>query len=872
MNILNKLTIRQLKMNKQRTIVTIIGVLLSCALMVGIGLLFSSVQRNMVDSIVKYNGDYHTSFNDIQSKDISLIENNIKVEKTARRTLETDAIRYGKTHDENDYFRIYTMNQEYQNSFRELKGRFPKNENEILMLERVMKTKTPRLKIGDTITLKLGELKSDEDSGSIEFEEGSSAPLFTETGEKTYKIVGTYVGDAYAGYFQSDINSLYIGGKSNPSKLSHVYITFKNLRDTYPESEHLAEELGKAKTSDSGMYSGLSYNQEYLSLNGNSRYNNYNFTLIAVVAFILTIISIACIVVIYNSFNISVMERKKQFGIFSSVGATKKQLRKTVFFEAIFVAVLGIPLGVLSGLLGIKVTMDIINHLLPNMFDVPFQFYVYPIFIIVPVIFMLIVIFVSAYLPAKRASKVQPIEAIRQNDDIKLEKRKLRTPKWITNLFGVEGTIALKNMKRNKKKYRVTVVSLFISMVLFITFSALLKYGLYGTNSAIDQIDYDASISITASSYEEMKPAFQRLKKVEGPTKYSEIHSLYTRTSIDSLDMLDNGYKKALKDYMNDSADEFVLSMMITTIENSDYQKLLKQTGANKDSAIVINHYGMTTTDGTSRNSAYGKLFQENKIKNFPLTCIEYDEKGKAIGDKCSNYKMDNLVFTEEIPYGLKSLVSDSPYSFIVIVSEDSYKTWISRLQENDSDHIQTYDVLFMNGKNFKNIEREIKDMKAEEMVTSIYYVNVADQLKQSRNMVLVIKILLYGFIALVTLIGITSVFNTISTSLALRRKEFAMLRSMGLTPKGFKKILFLESFFFVLKSLVFAIPVSFGLIALLHFFITRSVYVSGILIPWGAVLTAILGSYLVVLMTTMYATGKMRKENILEAIREENI
>ncbi|MBS7021299.1 MAG: ABC transporter permease [Firmicutes bacterium] len=300
MNILNKLTIRQLKMNKQRTIVTIIGVILSCALMVGIGLLFSSVQRNMVDSIVKYNGDYHTSFEDVSKKDLSLVENNVKVKNYARRSLEMDAVRYGSETDETDYFHIYTMNQEYQDSFRELKGRLPKNGNEILVAQRIMKTKNPQLKIGDTITLKIGEFLPMEDDSLSEYEAESSEPKFQEQGEKTFKIVGTYVGDAYGNYFQGYIGSMYIGGNMSENASSTVYITYKNLRDTYPESEHLAEQLHKTKTSDDGMYSGLNYNQEYLSLNGNSRYQNYNFTLIAIVAFILTLISIACIVVIYN--------------------------------------------------------------------------------------------------------------------------------------------------------------------------------------------------------------------------------------------------------------------------------------------------------------------------------------------------------------------------------------------------------------------------------------------------------------------------------------------------------------------------------------------------------------------------------------------
>ena len=153
-----------------------------------------------------------------------------------------------------------------------------------------------------------------------------------------------------------------------------------------------------------------------------------------------------------------------------------------------------------------------------------------------------------------------------------------------------------------------------------------------------------------------------------------------------------------------------------------------------------------------------------------------------------------------------------------------------------------------------------------------IYYENVQDTIVKTERMILAIKILLYGFIALVTLIGITSVYNTTVTSLALRRREFAMLRSVGMGPKRFRKMLFLESFFFIAKAFLYALPTSWILILIIHYGITYSFYLESILFPWKATLIAILFAYLFVLITTMYATKKVRKENILEMIREENI
>lgn len=134
------------------------------------------------------------------------------------------------------------------------------------------------------------------------------------------------------------------------------------------------------------------------------------------------------------------------------------------------------------------------------------------------------------------------------------------------------------------------------------------------------------------------------------------------------------------------------------------------------------------------------------------------------------------------------------------------------------------------------------------------------------------IRILLYGFITLVTLIGVTSVFNTINTSIMLRKKEFAMLRSVGLTPRGFNKILFFESLFFGFKSLLYALPVSLGIVLLIDKTATNVMDFGYIIWPVKSIIISIIGVFIIVLLTMLYSASKIKKDNILETIREENI
>lgn len=145
--------------------------------------------------------------------------------------------------------------------------------------------------------------------------------------------------------------------------------------------------------------------------------------------------------------------------------------------------------------------------------------------------------------------------------------------------------------------------------------------------------------------------------------------------------------------------------------------------------------------------------------------------------------------------------------------------------------------------------------------------------MKQANNMILVVKILMYGFIGLITLIGVTSVFNTISTSMALRKREFAVLRSIGSYKKrNLIKYYFLKVYSSDLNSLIYAIPVSLGVTIIIHYALADMMSINSIVIPWKAIIISIVSVFVIVLLTMMYSTSKIKKHNIIEQIREENI
>ncbi|UKI27549.1 MAG: FtsX-like permease family protein [Bacilli bacterium] len=336
------------------------------------------------------------------------------------------------------YMYITSVNKEYFNELKLVDGSFPKNENEVVISNHVITNGGLNYKVGDIVTLKYGtrNIEGEETLANSEYVPGEEIDI---TGEVTLKIVGIVERSNFESYSASGYTAFTLDVNSDKGNVN-LYVMFDKNKKIIKQSEELAKEL-------SYDYD-INYNSTLLALYGESTYGNVMTTMVSMMMIMLALVSIGCIIVIYNSFAISVMERKKEFGLLSSIGATKKQLAHTVFFEAVVVGVIGIIFGILGAYIGIGCVVLVINNLISDMLDYKLYLVTNPLFIIIPVIFMIVVIGVSAFIPSRKASKVSPIEAIRQNDDIKINKKKIKTSKFVNKLFGIEGEIALKNIKK----------------------------------------------------------------------------------------------------------------------------------------------------------------------------------------------------------------------------------------------------------------------------------------------------------------------------------------------------------------------------------------------------------------------------------------
>lgn len=848
MSILNDLTIKNLKLNKKRTIVTIVGIILSTALMVGIGLLFSSFQDYMIRETISYNGKYEAEYGDVSLDKLNSID---KKDFSYFYQKPIGFSKFDSANEYKPYIYISSVDKEYFNELHLISGRFAENDSELVISNHINTNGGASYKIGDIITLKYGE-RVIEGVNTLANNEYYEEETLNIVGEKTYTIVGIVERSNFEDYSASGYSTFTLD-MNDKDGIVNVFVMFNNKKKIIKQSEDLAKKLGYDNA--------ISYNSTLLALYGESTYGNIMKSMITMIVIMLSLVSIGCIVVIYNSFAISVMERKKEFGLLSSIGATKKQLSYTVFFEALIEGIIGIILGICGAYIGIGTVILIINNLIGDILVLKLNLVTNIVFIIIPVIFMILVIFISALVPSRRAAKVSPIEAIRQNDDIKVNKKKIKTGKLVNKLFGIEGEIALKNIKRNKKKYRVTIVSLFISIVLFISFSSYMNYTIDTASSVMGEVPYDYQISYFGDDND-----IDALDKISEIIKSNDVKE-YVSYSASNLSIIGNyTYSDEYLDFYKSAyGDDGIKALTnlkyqyisIYILDDISYNKYKELIGLDKDSVILLNKF---------KGVSYGN----NKRVNYDIPVINngdinikicnFDDNDEDVDTtKYCNKKIDNIFITNKS----FDLIEEFSYmsDFKLIVNK--------KLYDNISDsgtHYTQYNIISDNTDNIDKLTKEL------DKYDNVNYTNVKESMKQANNMILVVKILMYGFIGLITLIGVTSVFNTISTSMALRKREFAVLRSIGLTRKGFNKILFFESLFFGLKSLIYAIPVSLGVTIIIHYALADMMSINSIVIPWKAIIISIVSVFVIVLLTMMYSTSKIKKHNIIEQIREENI
>ena len=840
MNILNKFTIKSLKLNKKRTIVTIIGIMLSTALICGVAGLVSSFQNSLIDWARTNDGNYHVTFKNVSSDKAQYVTENQKVKDYfISSSLGWANLEESKATNK-PYLHVLAYDKKALENYGVVltDGRLPQNPNEIIITESVLTGARVFLKIGDTITLNIGTRKSNDDyylNDDALYTEGDES--IVDTKEKTYTIVG---------FMETlDVENLYSPGYSaltymdeTPSAID-ISVLYKSPKEYEKTTKDICKTLNL--NFDEDVY----VNSDFLRFQGVMSYGMLR-VLYAIAGVIIFIIVVSSVFVIRNSFSISVAEKNRQYGMLSSVGATSKQIRRNVIFEGMVIGLIAIPLGILLGIVAIMILLKIVNYLLADMLSgLGFTYSINLLAVLISVAISIITIYLSCLIPARRAAKISPIESIRGNNDIKIKAKKLRTSKLTKKLFGIGGVIASKNLKRSKKKYRTTVISLVISIFIFISLSSFLTLGT--KTSQFYYMDFKFNVYVHSLS-DANTQIYEKISKLENVD--NSAYCYQSSLDIDNIKYASEFGKKFLE---NDPQPTGIAFMVYN---NEYFKKYIKEIGLKesdyKTAVILLDYDTFYNEDGSKTVDRIYSLKSGDKVN-------------VKSGDKEKTLTISK--FTDVKPMGQEAVYYDHG---IIVVSEDYIKE-VFKEDVNNSDYYHLSD-LFIKSSKPQELENTLNDLiKQGGDYYGLTVFNYETYMKQEQRMLLVVKIFLYGFITVITLIGVTNIFNTITTNMILRSKEFAMLKSVGMSSKEFNKMIRLESIMYGTKSLLIGIP-----LGILGSYGMYKAFAQGIdlgyTLPLPAIIISIIFVFIIVRITMKYSLNKINKQNIIETIRKDNI
>ncbi|WP_130864344.1 ABC transporter permease [Bacilliculturomica massiliensis] len=868
MNIVNKLTMKHMLMNRRRTLVTIVGVIISTAMITAVATISLSFLDMMVRDSIARNGLWHVQYVGVDADQLSALRED---PDTQAVSVKRD-VGWAEIADPKSIYRPYLFVQEFNSTAFEnmpvhlREGRLPENSGELVVTEGLLKREKGTWQVGDTLTLNLGErigIGVLPDTGEpYQASLGQYNSYMKTTADqkeylkplemRTYTIVGiietpSFEYSSFPGYTcLSYLDPTALAGTGSGSRqpadygaTCRAYVILKapdvNL---FGHAKEMAKELGVSE---------YEFNNDLLRYMGIVGNDQVRSTLTGLSIVIMGIIIIGSVSLIYNAFAISVSERFRHLGMLSSVGATARQKRNSVFFEGLVIGLISIPIGIASGIAGIEITFRFINPTMKELLTVQTELHalVSPGIIAAAVLLSALTIFISVYAPARRAAKVAPIDAIRQTTDVKLTGRTVRTSKLTAKIFGIEGDVALKNLKRNRRRYKATVFSLVISLVLFLSVSYFGDNLKRSYQMTTDDIEYDTHVNIYQGA-ENAEALVAEIRNAAYADSSVEVRELYFETP-ESSDFLQSRVIALDDDSLRDYAG--AAGVDVRTLLDPDAM-----------AAVVVNT--ITYIDDMAGKYVTKTVIEPKFGEKWSLySSPDTQEEGSEM------VAVDELTmagFTDELPVGVSTKYA--PKDAVFVVSMAVQDKLISKLEEN-SLHAGFNHTVYLSGTEPLKLAEELEAMDQQD----IYVFSVAEMRRSEEQMMFLMGVFVYGFITLITLICAANIFNTISTSVALRRREFAMLRSIGMTPGGFGRMIRYESIFYGLKALIYGLPLSLLVMLLLYRSLANS-FDYPFLIPWKSVAVAVLAVFLMVFSTMVYASAKIKKENIIESLREETI
>ena len=904
MSIFTKLTQRYLSKNKTRTIVTLIGIIVSMALFTAVIEGAYSGYQFLKNREIAVTGQWQVIMNNVNKEGLEEAKTNKQIEQYEN----VYTLGWAEVANENDY-KPYLLVQSLGDMEHALfpinlvSGRMPEKEDEILLPENFIANAKEKYQVGDTITLETGQrfIEKEQLSENTPYQEKES---LKNTTKHTFTIVGIMERLPFEieefscpGYtcitngFHTDNQKLFLTIHS-PSKMQD-FLMRQTISDSYVPHSDLLRFYGAFKASGERS------------------------VLIGLTTVLVLLIAYGSISLIYNSFSISISERIRQFGIMRSIGASNRQIRRMVLFEAFLLAIIGIVLGVIVGCVGIGVTLAWVqNNFIVNIANkvgIGLRLVISPLPILIAVLICLVTTIVAAYIPAYKAIHKSAIEAIRQSDEIIIKPNEVKTSKLTQKLFGFAGVMATKNFKRNKRKYRSTILSLALSVILFISAASLTQYV---SRMLLIQSSNDHKMNVMYNVYtdeqEDVDQRFNMIKAIPEIQNIAITQKIFDEVYIQRNYIASEYWTAENQQYLRRIKDAVGVNVELIFVDDDTFHNLCKQNKIDSSS-----YFDETNPKGLLYNHVIQQFIREDKAiardvsvidtdaNNVPMFVREYKEiEGYTslhepyIKDGKQYYLFYPIEYIEEMKgyenldmrkaklYPVEEIDIDIPLVAGAQIKENLFTLSRNTMQliyprsmattlftNTDTNYIKRLSnpEIGIQTDNHAIVTQKLEKIKKDNGWSADQIYDFDRDRQNNRMFILVINVFSYGFILLIGVISIANVFNTISTNIILRRKEFAMLRSVGMSAKGFQRMLNYECLIYGGRSLAIGLPISFIFSFFIHYVINQMVQVD-YFIPYVSVLHAIAMVFVVVFITMLYTTRKIRRNNVIEELRIENI
>ena len=952
-----KLSWKNLMLNKNRTITTLIMIIITVATFAGISIMYESAIKGLEQTFKETKGDYSISVENIDKN----YDKNLLKDKNTEKVLEyytvSKALSRGKILDDIEkekgdayldnhsneeiqeeiqkamtklkpskwYIQKYELNKDGEDynkqqeeakqfeqailnpylgldilgvnkedlkgyNFRLIDGRLPENENEIV-LQKASKTARYTFNIGTTITMN----------------------------GKEYKIVG-YVNNV----FDSNDSEVNIGivkiateeeKKEAVSKIFGIYIKDKGkkVKDT-------AEEISKTVKEDSKNGSiKMAVNKSLLRLQ-NANLQGYESSTDNVIAtlemmrnVLIVIVAVSGIIIMYNSFNLSLIERRKQYGILKSLGIKNSSLYVMILFEALVLSLAGIVIGYICGMIGDYLVVGYINDTLVNMIksmgvenelqmSLVYTTNIHAFYLVA--ISTGITVVLAAMIPAIKSTRISPIENIRGKDDYVVNTKKVKTSNISKKLFGIEFDLARKNMKRAKKRFRVATLSLAIAFILIFVIGTLgaqingqisllevqtnsiFKNGNIVEMTHLNIVHKEGSVNKSDVKYSE-KDVQEMIKfGIEDYTKQIEskdslkVNRTVLASAIEHLEKVDNKgellktitdnyLKKNFKSSDDNSRQKAKTKILIQFVTSKNYNNKDKfGLDEIKDNEAYLSNVEVLEENGMLLEKP---IFDESKIigKEF-----EINGNKLKVAKAPVNTELKLTAGSSNVTY-VQAYVNEK--TFANIVRNEEHGMGFSGFYQSDLKGDKKIEDI-MKKQQQENLEKEYDFGKLQMFTETI--MTPAGVIGMIKGMITIFQLLIYGFLILVILMSVVNIFTTITINILLRSRELAILKSVGMSDKQFDKMLRGENYIACLRSIIFGTVVSLILLFVTKVIIDKGQvnidfrFIADILgsINYIALAISIILIYLITFVSTFFAKKSIKSQDIVEVIRRDNI